>query len=310
MDQNPNQSQPERNWQNPADGSGQPGIPQQPSYGPPTGDPPYPPYGPPAGGPQYPPYGPPTGDPQYPPYPPYGPPAGGPQYPPYPPYGPPVGGPQYPPYPYALYNQAQPPKKGSKVWLWVLLAVVGVSLIACIASCIIASTTFVPLFSSSIQDEEATATAVATPANNDNVSAANVQAVSIGQTVTLQNVACTLTSVKPIAGAGTATPQAGDEFIVVDIKLTNLSKQTQQYDSFDFYVVNSTGNATLSLSSDQVPQAYKQQLYGGLLTPGQTVEGKLVFEVASSDHQQTLNWQPNLNVSPQSSSVAAWKLGL
>jgi Domain of unknown function (DUF4352) len=307
MDQNPNQSQPDPDGRNPSE-----------RLGPPAGGPQYPPpYGPPAGGPQYPPppYGPPPGGPQYPPpygssaggpqYPPYGPPPGGPQYPP--PYGPPPGGPPYPP----GFPQAQPPKKGSKLWLWILLAIIGVSLIACIISCAVASTAFVPIFNSSIKNAEATETARAIPDNNDDnndFSSANIQTVPVGKPVIIGDVSCTLTSVASNSGDSTVAPQTGDEFVVVNIKLTNNSQQSLAYSMFNFYVLNSDGKAILN--SNVVPKADEQQLAYGNLAPGQSVVGKLVFEVARSDHDQTFDWQPDLNANPQDANIGAWSLGL
>lgn len=275
MDQNPNQGQPDQNQQPPYEPSTG-GVPQYPVYGGvPAGDPSqYPSYG----APQYPPYGPPMGMPPYPPY----------------------------PYPYPVYMQ-QPPQKSSKLWLWVLLGIIGACLVACIISCALVFTTALSSVNTSVQSQDAAATALATPDNN-NAPSANIQTVSIGQAVTIQDIACTLSSVKPIAGDSTAAPQSGDEFIVVDIKLSNHSQQALQYNAFDFYVVDSTGKARLN--STVVPNAYKQQLSGGTLAPGQSIEGKLVFEVTKNDHKQTLNWQPSFNVSPQNSNIGAWNLGL
>ena len=290
MDHQPHQPHSEHSWQNPLDASGQPGVPPQPDHGQsPWGASPYPQYGAPEGGQPYPQYGPPSGEPQYPPY------------------GPPAGA-QPPFYPYPEYSQAQPPKKSSKVWLWVLLSVIGLSVLACVGSCIFFSTAIGPLINSSLKNQEATASAIAAPDNSDSFSAENTQTVSIGQAVKIHDVSCTLNLVTTNAGDSSVTPRAGDEFMIVKIKLTNHSKQSQRYSSFNFYVVNSSGTA--SLNTNVAPKAYKQQLPEGVLAPGQSVEGKLVFEVLRSDHSQTFDWQPDLNASPQDAQLGSWSLGL
>ena len=250
------------------------------------------------------PYGPPTAGPQYPQY---GPPADASQYPQY---GPLMGGPQYPPpYPYPGYAPVQSPKQGRKVWLWVLLSVVGAALVICIIASVFAFSAFVPAVSSSVKSEEETVTAVSTQdGSGDNVvHSVDVHVAPIGQAVTIQNVACTVTSLKYSTGDSTVTSQSGDEFAVLHIKLANHSTQTQQYEAVDFYITNSTGTAILN--STLVPKAYAKQLNVGSLAPGQSVEGNLVFEIARSDHGQALNWEPNLNASPDNASLGEWKLG-
>lgn len=297
MDQDSNQPQPNSGSQDP---SGQPMYPHPnvyPSpYGPPADAAQYPQYGP-MGGPQ-PQYGPPMGGPPSQ----YGPPMGGPQ----PQYGPPMGG---PPYLYPGYPLEQPAKKSSKVWLWVLLGVIGSALVICIVASIFFAAAFVPAVNSSIKSQSATATAAYTPdgGGDDVIHSVDTRIVSIGQAVTIQDMACTVTLQKYTTGDSTAVPKPGDEFAVLHIKLVNHSKQTQQYDAVNFYITNSSGKATLN--STLVPKAYAKQLGSGSLAPGQAVEGNLVFEVVQNEHGQALNWEPNFNVSPSNSIQGQWPLG-
>jgi hypothetical protein len=295
MDQDSNQPQPNSGSQSP---SGQPMYPHPNVYGPPADASQYPQYGP-MGGPQYPQYGPPVGGPQ----PQYGPPMGGPQ----PQYGPPMGGPQYPPYLYPGYTLEQPAKKSSKVWLWVLLGVIGSALVICIIASVFFAAALGPVVNSSVQSQSATATAAATQGGDDVIHSVDIRIVPIGQAVTIQNVVCTATLQKYTTGDSTATPKSGDEFAVLHIKLVNHSKQTQQYDPVNFYITNSTGKATLN--STLVPKAYAKQLSSGSIAPGQSVEGNLVFEIVSNEHGQALNWEPNFNVSPSDSILGKWTLG-
>jgi len=103
------------------------------------------------------------------------------------------------------------------------------------------------------------------------------------------------------------TPQAGNEYIVVRVKLVNNSGAEVTYNPFDFHVKSGTGNITNTDFS--TPQSYTANniLNYGTLAVGGSVEGDIIFQVPIGDHKAELTWQPNI-LGNEGDYV--WSLGL
>ncbi|GCF09673.1 DUF4352 domain-containing protein [Dictyobacter arantiisoli] len=234
----------------------------------------------------------------------------------------PAGAAPYPGTGYPGSGYPTPPKKKNR-GLWIALGIVGGIIVLSIVGCIVASSLIINNAQSNISNSNATATAVA---KQDNISATSTNTESTstntggttsgtnttntagGQTQTLQNVDCTVSSLKKIAGDDYASPKAGNQFIVLHVKITNHSGASQHYNPLDFTITTSQGK-TLS-HSYIVPQEYDTQLSFGNLGDGKSVEGDLVFEVPQNDHQQTFKWNPTFNEFADNPGNAEWKLTL
>lgn len=127
-----------------------------------------------------------------------------------------------------------------------------------------------------------------------------------GDTITVDDVSCTFTSAKTLAADEFTKPKAGNQFIVVHVKIHNANTQQASYNSFDFHVKSGTGNVT---DYEMPPSTYtgNNALNSGQLDQGGTVEGDLIFQVPVGDHNAELTWQPNFF---GNSTQNAWKLGL
>jgi hypothetical protein len=114
----------------------------------------------------------------------------------------------------------------------------------------------------------------------------------MGTTITVDGVDCTPVSVKPLADDGFDAPKAGDEFIVVHVKLYNHSGSEQSYNEFDFHVRSSSGDIT----DPQVPPSTysaNDELNTGNLTNGGRTEGDVILEAPKADRGAMLTWQPS-----------------
>ncbi len=223
-----------------------------------------------------------------------------PQQPPYPQETPPQG---YPPQqPYYPPQYVPPPQKKSRTWLWIVLGVLAVLILGCIGISTLvlhAAGTAVTTVSTSVAS---TVTSEATQASTQTT--ANVS--KVGGTITVNDVAVTLVSVKKLAGDQFTQPKPGNEFIVVHVKITNNSTGEVDYNEFDFHVRSGSGNIT---NSDVSPSTYTANnlLNSGKLSPGGNVEGDIVFQVKKGDHKAQLTWQPSFL---GNAGDNAWNLGL
>jgi hypothetical protein len=116
----------------------------------------------------------------------------------------------------------------------------------------------------------------------------------IGETITVNGVACTFVSVMPLQAHEFNTPQAGNEYIVVRVKLVNNSGAEFDYNPLDFHVKSGSGNIKDTDFSN--PQSYTANniLNYGTLAVGGSVEGDIIFQVPIGDHKAELTWQPNI----------------
>src|SRR6266700_3749623 len=209
---------------------------------------------------------------------------------PYPPY--PPGQPYYPP---------QPPPKKRRTGLWIALGIIAVLVFACIGVSAIALRG-----ASSAVNSVATSVATFTPASgNTPVTSAN-NVSKVGGTITLNDVATTLVSVKKLAGDQFTQPKPGNQFIVVHIKMVNNSTGEVDYNPFDFHARSGAGNIT---DEEVPPSTYtaNNELSSGKLSAGGNVEGDIIFQVPKNDHKAQMTWQPNFL---GNAGDNAWNLGL
>ena len=151
------------------------------------------------------------------------------------------------------------------------------------------------------------------PANNsqDNsvptdVPTTPVGPAKIGTTMTVDGIGCTLVSVKYLPDDGIYVPKAGNEFIVVHVKLVNNSGTDFDYNEYDFHARSSSGNVT---DPEISPDTYTANdlLNSGKLSPEGTVTGDIILQVPKGDHGAELSWQPFYN---SGTTDNLWYLGL
>lgn len=128
----------------------------------------------------------------------------------------------------------------------------------------------------------------------------------VGDTITADNVACTLESVKKISGDEFTKPKSGNTFIVVRVKIQNKGSSEVSYNPYDFHAKSSSGNIT---NPEIAPSTYKdnKELDVGQLAKDGTVEGDIIFQVPVDDHGAQLTWQPSFF---SNNSDYVWGLGL
>lgn len=237
-----------------------------------------------------------------------------------PPYGqPPYGQPPYtqPPYGQPPYTQppaynmgyAPPPvppqKKGLRWWAWLLIIGSGLLVLCCGGGLVIAAlsnaasktTTNSTDGSSNTPSSGPTSVATATPQG----------AAKVGSTITDNGVACTLVSAKVVSGDQFVQPAAGNEFVLVTVKIVNNSSSEFDYNPLDFNAEWSTVNITHPEFSTPDGVSESQELNDGTLAVGGMVQGQILFQVPKGDHKAKLTWQPGF-FSDKTSN--AWLLGV
>jgi Domain of unknown function (DUF4352) len=228
-----------------------------------------------------------------------------PQQPSYPQQTPPQG---YPPQ--QLYyppSYVPPPQKKSRTWLWIVLGVIAVVLFACIGFSTLVlrgAGNAVGTISTTVAS---TATTEATQGSTPAPTTAPAGVAKVGDTITVNDVATTLISVKKLAADQYTQPKPGNIFIVVHVKITNNSTGEVDYNVFDFHVRSGSGNIT----DEEVvpPSTYtaNNMLNSGKLSAGGNVEGDIIFQVKKGDHKAQMTWQPNFL---GNAGDNAWNLGL
>lgn len=140
----------------------------------------------------------------------------------------------------------------------------------------------------------------------NNASSTPAAPAKVGSTITVDKVSVTLVSVKKLAADEFTKPKAGNQFIVVHIKIVNKSGSEQTYNDFDFHAKSGSGNIT---DSEFPPSTYKSNniLDTGTLSNGGSVEGDICFQVGKTDHMAQLTWQPSFF---DNAGDNVWNLGL
>jgi Domain of unknown function (DUF4352) len=225
-----------------------------------------------------------------------------PQQPSYPQQTPPQG---YPPQqPYYPPSYVPPPQKKSRTWLWIVLGVLAILVLGCIGvSMLVLSSARTTINSVSTTVASTVTTIAETPTTQGQPAS---QVSQVGGTITVNDVAVTLTSVKKLAGDQFTQPKPGNEFIVVHVKIVNNSTNEVDYNPFDFHARSGAGNIT---DEEVAPSTYtaNNELSSGKLSAGGTVEGDIIFQVPKNDHKAQLTWQPNFL---GNAGDNAWNLGL
>jgi hypothetical protein len=181
----------------------------------------------------------------------------------------------------------QPSKKKSKTWLWIVLGVVGVIVLGCIGASALAMNAAKNTASTTISTVD---TAVATTSSGNTPSTTG-QVAKVGQTITVQDIAATLISVKLLPNDQYSPAKPGNMYIVVHVKLVNHSSGEVDYNPFDFHVKSGSGNIT----DEDFTSSYtgNNQLNSGKLSPNGSVDGDIVFQTGKNDHKAQLTWQPS-----------------
>jgi hypothetical protein len=225
-----------------------------------------------------------------------------PEQPSYPPQTPPQG---YPPQqPYYPPQYMPPPQKKSRTWLWVVLGVLAVLILGCIGVSMFVLRSAGTAINSVSTTVASTVTTIAETPTTQAQPASQVS--QVGGTITVNDVAVTLVSVKKLAGDQFIQPKAGNIFIVVHVKIVNNSTGEVDYNPFDFHARSGAGNIT---DEEVAPSTYtaNNELSSGKLSAGGTVEGDIVFQVPKNDHKAQMTWQPSFL---GNAGDNAWNLGL
>jgi hypothetical protein len=178
-----------------------------------------------------------------------------------------------------MYPPPQQPKKRNRALFWI-----GGGCLALIVLGII-----IAVITGAIAGHVVTTTSSNTSSSSS--SSSGNQVSKVGRTITLNGVQATLVSVKTYPGTAVDIPKAGNEYIVVHVRLHNTTDNEVDYNVFDFHTKSGTGNITDETFVSFVNSS--DQLNSGKLAAGGSVEGDIVFEVTKGDHQAELTWQPS-----------------
>ena len=232
---------------------------------------------------------PPTNEPWQQPYPgnqPY------PQQPPQQNYGQPQWQQQQPYSPQQPMYQQQPmqppPRKKSKTWLWIVLAVVGVLVLGCIGASALVSNA-----SKNVNTGVATvSTQLTQPAQQQPTTAAAPQHFKQTDAVQAGNIwDIEIVSAKTSTGSEFNKPQkAGNVFLVFTIKVKNISNQEQSISSaLQFTLLDSTGQ-----KYDVTIDPDAGATLDGKVAVGSLLKGAVVYEVPANMHSFTLGFEVNI----------------
>lgn len=113
----------------------------------------------------------------------------------------------------------------------------------------------------------------------------------IGETATLKGVDVVVNKIEKSSGSTYVKPKSGHEFIIVEVTITNNSKNNVSYNPYDFKMQNSQGNIT-----DQTWYTGDRDndLSSGELAPGGTVTGTIPFEQPLGDKSLVLIYEGDL----------------
>lgn len=207
----------------------------------------------------------------------------------------------YPPPGYPPQFQAPQPKKKRSPLMIIGGIVGGLLILCCVAALIVMATA-----------NKGTTTTTSTSSDSSTSSSSSSSSSSsgpakVGDTITVDGVSCTVTSVKTIQGDEITQPKAGNEFLVVHVKIANKSSSEFAYSSFDFKVKSGSGNLTDPEIVPPSTYTANSTLDTGNLASGGSVEGDIIIQAPNGDHHAELTWQPSIF---SSDTENAWNLGL
>lgn len=151
------------------------------------------------------------------------------------------------------------------------------------------------IIGSAISPDETPKTVDGTPSSSDSSSAEQKPEKTTfkpGETIEFDKKKVTVSSVKRNWSSGNEfiVPDAGNEFVKIQVTIRNDSSNEAAYNSFDWNLQDSKG-----VIKDVATVAYGVDgaLNSGDLAPGGKVEGFLVFEVKEGDKGLTLRYNPS-----------------
>ena len=113
----------------------------------------------------------------------------------------------------------------------------------------------------------------------------------IGDTITNNSVALTVTDVKKDSGELFDKPKDGNEYVIVYVKIKNVSDSKQTYNPYDFHLQNSKGQLlNVSISAEDG----NTQLQETQLLPNGEVEGSIGFETPTNDNNLILLFRDSI----------------
>lgn len=112
---------------------------------------------------------------------------------------------------------------------------------------------------------------------------------AVGETATFDDKSITITNVERNYDTGNqfAQPESGKEFVLVTVEVTNNSKNSMDYNTFEFKLQDSNGVQ----QNESFTALSEGKLNSGSLAPGGKVTGKLAFEVPKGDAGLKLLYQ-------------------
>jgi Domain of unknown function (DUF4352) len=198
--------------------------------------------------------------------------------------------------------QPQPPKKRAK-WPFVVGGC-GVLVVLAICGVVAISSGILGAASKSTVTNASTNT---TTDNTASSSSGNTNTIAnVGQAITVDDVSCTLVSVKALAPDEFNKPKAGYQYIVVHITMKNGSTGQVSYNPFDFHIKSATGNVTDADFSTPSSYTANNALDAGNLDPGGSVNGDIIFQAPIGDAKAELTWASSIFAS---NTAYGWVLG-
>jgi hypothetical protein len=101
----------------------------------------------------------------------------------------------------------------------------------------------------------------------------------------------TVSNVRKSAGGQWNTPDAGNEYVIVTLKIVNFSDEKKSYNAFDWKMQNSKG---IEDSYTFYTNKVYQELSSGELVAGGSFEGFIVFQQPIGDTGLKLNYYPTM----------------
>jgi len=111
------------------------------------------------------------------------------------------------------------------------------------------------------------------------------------EVVEYDGIRYTVTNVRKSAGGDWNKPEAGNEYVIVTLKIDNISKEKKSYNALDWKMQNSKGTEeTYAFYTNKV----YQELNSGDLVAGGSFEGFIAFEQPVGDKALKLNYYPSM----------------
>lgn len=189
--------------------------------------------------------------------------------------------------------QKQTPQKNSQRGLWIVLGVIVVLLlvfggiVAFMANSANSANTVAPTQVATVGATQVSPTAIV---QSQPTIVSGKQHFKVGQVVKVNATwLVTITSVKTMDGNTFSTPTAGNTYFIVDVTLTNLSKQEQNVSSaLNFSLVDASGQKyTETILIGETPP-------DGKVGANSLMHGQLTYEVPTMQNAFTFNFEPDL----------------